>query len=231
MFSLVVGGTSAGGLRRFHIVYSGGARVVRTQFLDEALSVLRKELAFWIADAARTRIFLHAGAVALDGRALLLPGRSGAGKSSLVAALLEAGASYLSDEYAPLDRRGRVHPCPLPLQLPPRPGDPPDTATRSARALGAAIETRALPVAGVIVCRYRPGVRWQARLLSPGHGLLRMMDNAVPARRFPERTLEVLSALAESAPVLVAVRGEAAECTGTILEWFGKTRTLLRRAS
>lgn len=227
----MVGGTSRGGARRYNIVYSGGARVVRTHFLDEALSVLKKEVSFWIADAARNRIFLHAGAVALNGRALLLPGRSGAGKSRLVAALLEAGASYLSDEYAPLDRRGRVHPWPLPLQLPPLGGDGKDVGTRSAESFGAVTETRALPVGGIVVCRFRPGARWQARRLSPGHGLLRVMDSAVPARRYPERTLEVLSALVRTAPVLAAVRGEAADSAARMLEWFGNTRAPLRQVS
>lgn len=41
---------------------------------------------------------LHAGVVARAGRALVLPGPSGHGKSTLVAALLRAGWDYVSDE-------------------------------------------------------------------------------------------------------------------------------------
>ena len=43
---------------------------------------------------------VHAGAVLWYGRALLFPGTTHAGKSSLVAELLRKGAVYLSDEYA-----------------------------------------------------------------------------------------------------------------------------------
>src|SRR5277367_3536052 len=42
---------------------------------------------------------VHAGAVLWRGRALLLPGGTHAGKSSLVTELLRRGATYYSDEY------------------------------------------------------------------------------------------------------------------------------------
>jgi hypothetical protein len=60
---------------------------------------------------------VHAGAVVLGERALLMPGATHAGKSSLVAELLRRGATYFSDEYALIDSEGRVHPYPRPLLL------------------------------------------------------------------------------------------------------------------
>ena len=60
---------------------------------------------------------VHAGAVLWGERALLLPGVTHAGKSSLVAELLRRGATYFSDEYALIDSEGRVHPYPRPLLL------------------------------------------------------------------------------------------------------------------
>lgn len=48
-------------------------------------------------------LWLHAGAVALRGRAVLLPGARGGGKSTLVTSLCARGWSYLSDDVVPLD--------------------------------------------------------------------------------------------------------------------------------
>lgn len=45
---------------------------------------------------------LHAGAVSQDRRAVILPARMDAGKSTLVAALVDQGFDYLSDEFAPI---------------------------------------------------------------------------------------------------------------------------------
>src|ERR671929_229610 len=59
----------------------------------------------------------HAGVVGWQGRAILIPGRSFSGKSTLVAALVRAGATYYSDEFAVLDERGRVHPFPKKLSM------------------------------------------------------------------------------------------------------------------
>ena len=63
-----------------------------------------------VANYAPDRVFVHAGVVAWRGRALVLPGTSFAGKTTLVAELVRAGAIYYSDEYAVLDEQGRVHP-------------------------------------------------------------------------------------------------------------------------
>ncbi len=66
---------------------------------------------------------VHAGVVELGGRALLLPGSTKSGKSSLVAELLRHGAVYFSDEYALIDAQGRAHPYPSSIDDPQcRPG-------------------------------------------------------------------------------------------------------------
>lgn len=61
----------------------------------------------------------HAAA-ATDGRgAVLLPGESNAGKSTLVTGLVAAGLDYLSDEAVLLDRHGRAWPYPKAVDLDP----------------------------------------------------------------------------------------------------------------
>ena len=50
--------------------------------------------------------------VGCGGGALLLPGGSFTGKTTLVGALVRAGAVYYSDQYALLDEDGLIHPYP-----------------------------------------------------------------------------------------------------------------------
>jgi serine kinase of HPr protein (carbohydrate metabolism regulator) len=49
---------------------------------------------------------LHASSVAIDGRAVLIEGRSGSGKSDLALRLIDRGATLVSDDYTLLVRRG-----------------------------------------------------------------------------------------------------------------------------
>ncbi|MEZ5313900.1 MAG: hypothetical protein R2862_09770 [Thermoanaerobaculia bacterium] len=51
----------------------------------------------------------HAAAVALDGRALLLAGRGGSGKSTLSVAALLGGFELLGDDYVALGAEGEPH--------------------------------------------------------------------------------------------------------------------------
>jgi HPr kinase/phosphorylase len=52
------------------------------------------------------RLLLHATAIAIDGRAVLLRGASGSGKSDLALRLIDAGARLVSDDQCELYRRG-----------------------------------------------------------------------------------------------------------------------------
>ncbi|MEM9466192.1 MAG: PqqD family peptide modification chaperone [Actinomycetota bacterium] len=64
-------------------------------------------------------LVFHAGAVARNGRAVLLPGSSNRGKSTLTTALVRAGFDYLTDEAAAVDATGVVHPFAKAIALDP----------------------------------------------------------------------------------------------------------------
>ena len=72
-----------------------------------ALEALTGAVELHVAEHSPNLTLVHAGVVAGTGGALVLPGRSQAGKSTLVAALVTAGASYYSDEFA-VDRKSVV---------------------------------------------------------------------------------------------------------------------------
>jgi len=174
---------------------------LRTHDLEEALAQLELDLELYIADRAPRRTFVHAGVVGWNGQAIVIPGRSFSGKSSLVKALVEAGASYYSDEFAVLDERGRVHPYPIPLTIrPARDGGPP--MKYRAEELGGVAGIGPLPVGLVLITRYVSGTRFRPRPLSVGRAVLELLAHTLPARRRPGRVLDALSRVVSQALVL-----------------------------
>jgi hypothetical protein len=81
------------------------------------------EFALWrvnagVQEIVRDHLLLHAGAVQRDDGVVLLPARMDAGKSSTVIALLEAGFSYLSDEFGAIDPiSGAAYPVPKTIHV------------------------------------------------------------------------------------------------------------------
>lgn len=168
-----------------------------------------------IAEFSRTDVFVHAGAVSWNGGAIVIPGRSYSGKSTLVAALVRAGAGYLSDEYAIIDSRGRVRPFARPLALR-RASDGRQIST-PVQSLGGRIESRALPVSVVLVTSFREKARFRPRPLSAGEVLLALLANTVPARTRPQAAMSRLQRVASAARGMKGVRGEADDVVRRIL--------------
>lgn len=66
----------------------------------------------------RLSAILHASAVVLDGRAIILAGNSGSGKSTLTAGLVAAGASLIADDLLPLGSAGEgLWPVPFAISV------------------------------------------------------------------------------------------------------------------
>ena len=198
-------------------VYEGGTRLARTRDLGEALSVLEAEIRRAIATGAPRRTFVHAGVVGWRGRAIVLPGASRSGKTSLVAALARRGATYLSDEYAVLDAAGRVHPFAKPLSVRPAGGCDRHASRVAPAALGARVGRRPLPVGLVLFTAHREGARWNPVPVSPGRAVLEMLRHAAPARLRPEPVLDALCAATARAVLLEGDRGEADDAAALVL--------------
>ena len=165
------------GSKSFYLIHAGVELVARTLDRGEAFLNLEGELQRFIAANARDRVFIHAGVVEWQGRAIVLPGRSFAGKSTLVKALLAAGARYYSDEYAILDRKGRVHPYPRRLSIR-RDGVVRDRP--AAADLGRDTGSGPIPVGLVAFTEYRPGGRLAAETTDARPGIVRAGVERVP---------------------------------------------------
>jgi hypothetical protein len=216
VYSLVVGGRGGRtGARRPHILHMNARRLVRSRDMEQILPIFESDLQLYVAERARRRIFVHAGVVGWNGAALLVPGRTQVGKSTLVAELLRRGATYYSDEYAVLDARGRVHPFPKPLSLRRPRGH--DARRVTAEELGAETGERPLPIRLIAFAEYRKGARWRPRTLSAGRSVLALLENTVPARRRPRSSMAALQAALTEARVVRGARGDAKELADRLL--------------
>jgi hypothetical protein len=210
-----------------HRLYCGKRLIRQCADVDWLLLVLESELQVDIAEHARDRVFIHAGVVGWKGSALLLPGRSMAGKSTLVEALVRAGAEYYSDEYAVIDQCGQVHPYARPLSLRQPKGTALGLSRRcTAEELGGARGDSPLPIKLVMVTQYREGARWAPRPLASSQAFVELMNNTVPATSYPERALQTVGELAVSARVLKSWRGEARETAQALLCEMEKVHSL-----
>jgi hypothetical protein len=207
-------GARAGAVGR---VYAGGQRRALVTDPSQALEVLESEIRQGVAAAARGRTFVHAGVVGWRGQAILVPGRSRSGKTTLVTELVESGAAYYSDEFAVLDRHGRVHPFAKSLSI--REGCPCHEVVRRRRAeeLGGSCGEEPLPVGLVVLTSHRPGAEWRPATLTRGQAVLEMLAHTVPARLQPEASLIALERAVARATVLQGERGEARELAASLM--------------
>lgn len=171
--------------------------------LDEALVQRQSEVAV-----------VHAGVVGHGGRAILLPGPTGAGKSTLVAELVRQGACYLSDEYALVDASGRVHPYPRPLLL----RDGPATGRPVlATELGGRVAREPLCARLILELRHAPDVALGVRPVSQGDGLLLLLRNTPQALVDQPWILAPLERAVAGAACYAGARGEARAAAAAIL--------------
>ena len=161
---------------------------------------------------------VHAGAVVLGGRALLIPGSSHAGKSSMVAELLRRGASYFSDEYALIDAKGFVRPYPRPLLL--RNGKPQQSPTLP-EELNAGFADGPVPIGWILNLEYEAGSAWSVQKIPQSQALLILLKNTPHAlAESPAMTAAFLQAVAK-ADCYSGRRGDVIPAADQILKLVG----------
>jgi hypothetical protein len=134
----------------------------------------------------------------------------------LIASLVQAGATYYSDEYALFDEEGLVHPYSRPLRI--RTAGGGSRMQCQPELFGGSRGTEPLPLGLIVVTRYRIGAAWQPRKLSPGRSVLALIDNTVSIRRRPDSCLTTLCRNVASVMAIESLRGEADEAARLILK-------------
>jgi hypothetical protein len=198
----------------------GDSPVAKNLDLDFGLMMVETQIRIFLGQEAPNRIFVHAGVVAAEDRAIVLPGRSFAGKTTLVTAFVRAGATYLSDEFAVLDDQGLVHPYLTRLSMRdpaapvapgppgPRPENPGVKSLVHVSQIGGSMGDAALPIGAIVVTNYRRGAVWEPQELTPGRAALALLYNTVAALTRHQEALTLLGRATAGALLLEGERGE-----------------------
>ncbi len=217
VMSLALGGKTPGTrVRKFHLAYHNHTQIARSHSLEDALAAFDRYFAMTVAALAPRKVFIHAGAVGWKGRAIVIPGATLAGKSTLVSELVRAGATYLSDEFAILGPDGRVSPFPKPISM---------RSAPNARQVDVPVEEfggrstrRSLPIGMVLDTSYDTSADWEPKTLSSGEGVLKLLENCPAGRFAPKRVMRVLERVARQAEVVSTRRGEARQVAPMVLK-------------
>ena len=145
-----------------------------------------------------------------------MPGRSLSGKTSLVAALVAAGADYYSDEFAVMDREGRIYPYQRRLVL--RQGSGKKPVRRSATDLGGRNGTGPLPLGLILVTKYSEDAAWDPREISAADAAMHLFANTILAQERPQFSWSVLTRAVAECHAVQSERPEASAIATTILE-------------
>jgi hypothetical protein len=180
------------------------------------IDYLESNIHHYVATFTRSYLFVHAGVAVWNDRAIVIPGRSFAGKSTLTQALLDAGATYYSDDYAIIDDDGLVHPFPRRLRLRHETAAPQQRVDPFER--GWAVGDERVPIGIVAAVRYDAERGWDAKQGSKGAGVLALLSNTVAARERPIDALAVMARAVESALVLEGARDEATDSARRLID-------------
>jgi len=186
---------------------------------DAALAVVK---ALDDAVVHRMKMFraVHSGAVLIGERALLVPGSTHAGKSSLVAELLRRGASYFSDEYALIDDEGRIHSYPRPLLL--RNGSPQQSLVLP-EELNASFATRPAPIGWILALDYVPGeASWDVHEMSQGEAVMLLLRNTPHEMAQSPEMVDFFLRVAANAICYAGKRCDVAEAATRVFDLIGR---------
>lgn len=183
-----------------------------------AAGILLDDSIFHLADKSRNGLLLHAAAVHCDGRCLLLPGKTGAGKTTLTAWLTRQGFGYLTDElvYIPLGSRD-VQSLSRPLSIKTAAREtlashldftdttdlltgPNATLVRSSKLNPKPVRADAVGLSQVVFPRYQAGSDFEVVPLAKALAALRLTECLINARNLPANGFHEVARLLREVP-------------------------------
>ena len=185
--------------------------------LDNVIGNFELLLRNHVAGVAPDHVFVHAGTASVNGRAIIVPGASFSGKTTMVHALVEAGATYYSDEYAVFDREGWVHPYPKPLAIRDGGDGYRGKSYHEPARIGASIGDEPARLALVVSTQYRPGTVWAPQRLTAAEALIELIPHTYRSDTRAVDTMATLALAVDTSIGLRGDRGDAAELAPLLL--------------
>ena len=225
-YSMITAAAVDGGPR--HSLRRDQKEVIASDDPHVVVSRLLLEISRDTVELATGYLMIHAGVVvSAGGEGVVILGESGSGKTVLVAALVQEGFGYLSDEAAAIEiETGLAHPWPRPLGF--KPGSwslsrfaavfatrlVPDGAAPADGVHVGIAQIRRGAIAGpctvnhVIDHRYHPGAPTKLEPISRADAIVRMGRAAPRLRSEGDRGLGTLAGLMDGASAYTLVSGE-----------------------
>jgi len=170
-------------------------------------------------------LWLHGAVAGLRGRALMLPGRRGRGKSTIVTELCRRGWTFLTDDILPLDPATlRVLPFPRVPEVRANPGrEMPEAwlleVDKAEIALDDRLERHPLPVGAIVlpVAARAGGVTLE--VCTPGEAILEIAEGCWNFGAHGERAVALLSALVPGVPTRRLTFHDGREAAERLSAW------------
>jgi len=201
--------------------------------MPDAARALIEAASFSLADRSVGGLLFHAAAVSRRDRVVLIPGQTGAGKTTLAGRLVDRGLRYLTDElsYVP-DESVSVLGFPRPLNVKPSGRDllahrvdgalrwpslvSHTTALLHPLAARRSRQSRASRLTVIVFPRRQRTAAPRLVPLDPGRAALRLMGSLLNARNLPDHGFPAVVELARRIPAFEAIYEEVEQVERSI---------------
>lgn len=206
----------AGGLA----LYNNGERITGDASRPRFFKFFNSLVRITVAEHAKDVIFIHAGVVGRNGKAIVIPGNSFKGKTTLVTQLVRNGAEYYSDEYAVIDAEGLVHDFPRALSTRYLVSGEVREREVPLASIGGKMGSGPIPIGMVLLTEYVENAPWKPEMLTVGRGIMEMIPHTIPRQVNTEFALKVLNAAVTDAIIIRSPRGDAQAFALDLLSFF-----------
>ncbi len=180
-----------------------------------------------VGEATIEKVLVHAGMVEWKGKGIMIPGTSMSGKTTLVKEFVAVGAGYLSDEYAVIDKEGRIHPFHKPLSIREKKGSFVQF-DRTIEELGGKRFEKDVSASVILLTSFEEGGKWRPQRISRGSGMLQLLEHTLSIRNSPTLALKTLDEATKNAVFFVGKKRRGFRNSGRSPRYFGEIVFLVR---